>query len=49
MGLVVDLVNRTVKNTGEVEFTLKELVEKITKMAPGDTVLLDDHTKAIEI
>jgi len=49
VGLVVDLVNRTVKNTGEVEFTLKELVEKITKIAPGDTVLLDDHTTAIEI
>ena len=49
MGLVVDLVNRTVKNTCDTELTLKELIEKITTMAPGDTVQLDEHTTAIEI
>ena len=49
VGLVVDLVNRTVKNTCDIELTLKELIEKITTMAPGDTVQLDEGTTAIEI
>lgn len=45
----VNLVNRTVENTGDSEVLLKEFIEKKTLIAPGDTVILDHNTKIIEV
>ncbi len=45
----VDLVNRTVTNTGDVGLTLMEFIVKKTIIDPGDTVPLDPATVAIEI
>lgn len=43
------MVNRTVKNDGDTEIILRELVVKTTPVAPGVTVTLDPNTKAIEL
>lgn len=45
----VNLVDRTVTNTGDVERTLLELIEKKTVLAPGEIANLDPSTKIFEI
>lgn len=45
----IDLVKREVTNEGTTEITLTELIDKISKIAPGATIVLDPKTKVITI
>ena len=45
----VDLVKREVTNDGTTEISLIELIAKVSKIAPGETVILDPDTVVIKI
>jgi len=45
----IDLVKREVTNDGTTEINLIELIAKVSKIAPGETVVLDPETTVIKI
>ena len=48
MSVKVDLEARTVQNVSDADIVLKELIIKVTTLAPDQTVMLDPNTKVIE-
>ena len=49
VGIRYDLATRTVKNTGDTDVELTELMEKVTKLCPGEEKTLEPDTKLIEV
>ncbi len=49
MGVTYNLATKTVKNTGETEITLIELITLITTLAPDEEKTLTENTEAFKV